>query len=205
MTIALLGSRRWLLAAGSGLMAAQLGSPALAAALAGHGPNPDLLRRATLALQRHATSITAHDVIAIADFSVPSSQPRLHLIRMAGGEAPSLLVAHGRGSDPDHSGWVKRFSNAPGSFASSAGAYLVGDLYIGKHGRSRRLTGLDPDNCNAEGRAIVVHAARYVSPEVVRQQGKLGRSEGCFAVPEADLEQILGALPQGSLLYADKA
>ena len=116
----------------------------------------------------------------------------------------ALLVAHGRGSDPDHSGWVERFSNSPGSAASSAGAYVTGDAYYGRHGLSRRLIGLDPENCNAEARAIVIHAAPYVNPQIIRERGKLGRSEGCFAFDATDLNYVLGSLGPGRMIYADK-
>src|SRR3546814_7041698 len=78
------------------------------------------------------------------------------------------------------------FSNDFGSNATSNGAYLTGDYYTGKHGRSMRLQGMDPTNCHAEARAIVVHGAWYVGPEMIREHGKLGRSEGCFAFAESD-------------------
>jgi hypothetical protein len=68
-----------------------------------------------------------------------------------------------------------------------------------------RLAGLDATNSNAESRAIVVHAAWYVSPDMARNTGKLGRSEGCFAVSSESLETVLGQLGSGRLLYADKA
>ncbi|HZZ90253.1 MAG TPA: murein L,D-transpeptidase catalytic domain family protein, partial [Caulobacteraceae bacterium] len=116
----------------------------------------------------------------------------------------SLLVAHGRGSDPEHSGWLRSFSNAPSSNATSEGDYLTGDDYIGHHGRSRRLIGLDPTNCNAEARAIVVHSAWYVGPDMVRAHGMLGRSEGCFAVSEADLPRVMDRLGRGRLLVSRK-
>ena len=165
---------------------------------------PALLRRALIALERHQASLVARDVMAIADFSAPSREPRFHLVNVASGATTTLMVAHGRGSDPGHSGWLQRFSNTPGSAASSAGAYRTGDLYVGKHGQSRRLIGLEPENNNAESRAIVIHAAWYVGPEIVRDHGKLGRSEGCFAVSERDLAMVLDRLGSGRLLYADK-
>lgn len=173
-------------------------------AAASTGPSPEIIHRAKDALQRHSQAITVRDVVAIADFSTPSAEPRLHLVSTVGGAPRTLLVAHGRGSDPDHSGWLQRFSNAPGSYASSAGAYLIGATYAGKHGPSRRLIGLDPQNCNAEARAIVIHGAPYVSAAMARDHGKIGRSEGCFAVAEADLPQVLQVLVPGAMLYADK-
>lgn len=200
-------SRRSLLGAAGALVVAPLAASMAAVPARAAQPSalkPQLLKRAMAALDRHGARIASRETIAIADYAAASAVPRFHLVDVASGRVTSLLVSHGRGSDPDHCGWVERFSNAPGSLASSSGAYAAGALYVGKHGRSRRLIGLDPDNSNAEARAIVVHAAWYVSPSMVREHGKLGRSEGCFAVSEADLEQVLARLAPGTLLYADK-
>ncbi len=142
--------------------------------------------------------------IAIADFSLPSRAPRFHLVDVASGRVSSHLVAHGRGSDPAHTGWLQRFSNAPSSHATSEGAYRTDGLYIGAHGRSIRLTGLDATNSNALSRAIVVHAAWYVSPEMARAHGVLGRSEGCFALSQASTAEVLARIGSGCLIYADK-
>lgn len=169
------------------------------------GVRPALLARARAALAQHGGKVRYHDLIAIADFSRASSLPRFHLVDMMNGRTQTLLVAHGRGSDPDHSGFVQRFSNEMNSAASSRGAFVTGDEYIGKHGRSRRLIGLDPTNDNAEPRAVVVHAAWYVGPDMVRDHGKLGRSEGCFAVSDSDLDHVLGRLGAGRMIYADKS
>ena len=163
-----------------------------------------VLARAKAALDLHGEMVRKHDRIAIVDFSLPSRVPRLDIVDLEGGRVESMLVAHGRGSDPEHSGWVERLSNEPGSLASSAGAYLTGSLYMGKHGRSRRLIGLDHGNSNAEARAIVVHGAWYVSPAMAQERGKLGRSEGCFAVDEREIDRLLDRLGEGRLLYADK-
>jgi hypothetical protein len=113
-------------------------------------------------------------------------------------------VSHGRGSDPGHSGWLKRFSNAFGSHATSDGAYLTGDYYHGKYGRSMRLHGLEDRNSNAMDRAIVVHSAWYAEPQVVNQHGKLGRSEGCFAFSTNSHREVMDRLGPGRLLYADR-
>jgi L,D-transpeptidase catalytic domain len=166
---------------------------------------PGLLRRALEALERHRTSIFHRDVIGIADFSLPSSAARFHLLNLATGGVKSHLVAHGRGSDPAHTGWLERFSNEPRSHATSAGAYRTDDLYVGGHGRSMRLEGLDASNSNAATRAIVVHGAWYVSDEMARDHGVLGRSEGCLAVAQSSLDDVLTRLGPGRLIYADKA
>jgi hypothetical protein len=39
---------------------------------------------------------------------------------------------------------------------------------------------------------------------MVREHGKLGRSEGCFAVDAAQLPQVLARLGEGRLIYADR-
>ena len=166
---------------------------------------PTLLRRALDALERHQDSISYRDFIGIVDFSLPSSAPRFHLLSLADGSVRSHLVAHGRGSDPSHTGWLERFSNEPRSNATSAGAYRTGSLYVGAHGHSMRLEGLDPTNSNALFRAIVVHGAWYVNEQVIGNSGMLGRSQGCFAVADSSFPEIMARLRPGRLIYADKA
>ena len=152
-----------------------------------------------------ATASAYRDFIGVADFSLPSRAPRFHLVNLADGSVQSHLVAHGRGSDPSHTGWLERFSNEPRSNATSAGAYRTGSLYVGAHGHSMRLEGLDPTNSNALSRAIVVHGAWYVSKAMIGFSGMLGRSQGCFAVADSSLPEIMTRLGPGRLIYADKA
>jgi hypothetical protein len=144
------------------------------------------------------------DVVALADFARPSHETRLHFVDMVGGTVRSHLVAHGRGSDPEHVGWLKQFSNHVGSFATSRGAYLTVGQYEGKYGPSMRLRGLDLDNSNAYDRAIVMHPAWYAAPDMLSKYGKLGRSEGCFAMAPEDFSMVLDHLGAGRLLYADR-
>jgi hypothetical protein len=164
----------------------------------------DIVKAARRALATHGGAAAQRDVVGVADFSPASRDPRFHLVDMANGRVSSFLVAHGRGSDPDHSGWLKRFSNEDGSNATSSGVYLTAGEYQGKHGRSMRLEGLDPTNCNAEPRAIVMHGAWYVGPQMLAEHGKLGRSEGCFAFSETDLPRVLERLGPGRLITAGK-
>jgi len=177
---------------------------ALARAESAERIDPNLLRRALDALERHRDSISFRDFIGVADFSLPSSAARFHLVNLADGSVRSHLVAHGRGSDPSHTGWLERFSNEPHSNATSAGAYRTGALYVGAHGRSMRLEGLEPTNSNALSRAIVVHGAWYVNEEMIGHTGVLGRSQGCFAVADSSLPEIMARLGPGRLIYADK-
>lgn len=165
---------------------------------------PDMMRQALAALERHGNRITRRDRMVIADFSAASGQPRFHFIDLVDGKSVSKLVAHGSGSDPSHTGFLQRFSNQDGSNASSEGAFLAADYYVGKHGRSQRLIGLDPTNNNALARAIVVHGAWYSNPEMLRTHGRLGRSQGCFAVGERELAEVFDRLGQGRMIYAAK-
>jgi L,D-transpeptidase catalytic domain len=196
-------SRRHLLGATSvGLGLAHV--PRSFAASIADSPPKMLMTRARDALSRQGGDLKHTDRIGLVDFSRASRRPRFFIVDMLSGQSTCHLVAHGRGSDPSHSGWVETFSNTPGSYASSAGAYVTGDLYSGAHGRSMRLAGLDPENDNAMARAIVVHAAWYVTPDMARAAGKLGRSEGCFAVAKESLETVLTQLGPGRLIYANK-
>jgi len=163
-----------------------------------------LIARVNAALDAHAGQIPNRDIVGVADFGRHNSLPRFHLIDLHNGLLDSFLVAHGRGSDPAHTGWLQHFSNLPGSEASSEGAYLTKDIYFGAHGRSRRLAGLDPQNDQAEPRGIVVHGAWYVNPELAAK-GAIGRSEGCFALQQDQVGQIIDRLGAGRMILAMKA
>ncbi len=165
---------------------------------------PDLMRQALAALNTHGRRVAHRDRIAIADMSAPSSQARFHLVDLVSGKSRSFLVAHGSGSDPAHTGFLKRFSNEPNSNASSEGSFVTADYYVGKHGRSQRLIGLDPTNDNALARAIVVHSAWYANRDMLRTHGMLGRSQGCFAVGEGDLSDVFAQLGAGRMIFSAK-
>jgi hypothetical protein len=177
----------------------------LARGEAPRGVRPDLYRRALAAMEWHGTRIPMRDRIVIADFTPGSARPRLQLINMEDGQVRELLVAHGIGSDPDHSGFLQRFSNVPDSECTSSGTYVTRDYYVGQHGRSQRLMGLDPTNNLAFERAIVIHAAWYANADMIEKHGKLGRSQGCFAVGETELSNLFDALGEGRMIYAGKS
>jgi hypothetical protein len=199
-------SRRWLIGAAVSGLASAVARPAFTRIVGVAAPvAPGLLRAALDALELHGDLITHRDFLGIADFSLPSSSPRFHLLNLNDGSVRSHWVAHGRGSDPAHTGWLEHFSNEPRSNATSAGAYRTEGLYLGAHGHSIRLEGLDPTNSNAAARAIVVHGAWYVSGEIIGRCGMLGRSEGCFAVSNASLDEVLTRLGPGRLIYAGRA
>jgi hypothetical protein len=163
-----------------------------------------LLARARAALDRHHGQFDLRDRVALADFSRASREFRFHIVDLISGQSWSYLVAHGKGSDPEHTGFLQRFSNDMGSLATSAGTYRTGDIYDGVHGRAMRLNGLEPTNDLADPRAIVIHGASYATEDHVAKWGKLGRSEGCFAVAPHMLDAVVTLLGPGRMLYADK-
>ena len=168
------------------------------------GVDTQLFARAKAALERHRPSLRHTDRIGIADFSSPSRDPRFHVVDLASGQVTSHRVAHGRGSDRGHTGFLENFSNDFGSNATSNGAYSTADFYHGKYGLSMRLNGLDWSNNNALGRAIVAHQAWYAEPDMIGVHGKLGRSEGCFAFGRDSHFEVMRTLGEGRMIYADK-
>ncbi len=153
-------------------------------------------------LERVGRDIWRKDIVGIADFGLHSSQRRFHFVDRANRRVASYHVSHGTGSDRDHDGWLKRWSNIEGSEATSRGAYMTRSWYTGRYGTSIRLDGLDPTNSNALPRAIVMHQASYATPEHVERWGRLGRSNGCFAMGPEQFDRALIDLAGGRLLVA---
>jgi hypothetical protein len=166
------------------------------------GIDPTLFAKAKAALDSH--KVWPRDTIGIVDFSRPSGDERFYVVDLMSGNVEAHRVAHGRGSDPDHSGFVERFSNDFGSYASSNGAYVTGDYYDGKYATSMKVRGLDWSNYNAEPRAIVIPNAWYAEDNMLPIHGKLGRSEGCFAMSRKSQYEVMKRLAGGRMIYADK-
>ena len=144
--------------------------------------------------------VSRPEVITIIDFSLPSDKERLWVLDLINRKVLfRCLVAHGRNSGEV---MAKKFSNNPGSNASSPGFYITGETYIGKHGLSLALDGLETGiNDKARARAIVMHGADYVSADFIRKYGRLGRSFGCPAVPEELSKEIIETIKGGSCLF----
>lgn len=139
---------------------------------------------------------------AIVDFGQHSKQKRLYVFDTQSDTVTQYYVAHGKGSDPDHNGIADTFSNISGSNKSSLGIYWCDKPYDGNHGLSMRLKGLEDTNSKAEARKIVFHRAEYVSDEFIEDNGKIGRSEGCFVVENTVCDALIRQLKNGSYLTA---
>lgn len=139
--------------------------------------------------------------LTVIDFSRPSTERRLWVYDL---RSRALLfeelVSHGRNSGMN---LATSFSNVAESNMSSIGLYRTAEPYIGKHGYSLRLDGLERGfNDRARARAIVIHGADYVSEAVTRAQGRLGRSLGCPAVRPEVSRKLIDAVKEGGLVFA---
>jgi hypothetical protein len=139
-------------------------------------------------------------LITIIDFSRPSTDKRLWVVDLESKEVVlNTLVAHGRNSGEL---MATRFSNKHESFQSSLGFYATGQTYLGKHGLSLTLEGLEHGiNDQASNRAIVIHGADYVSEKYLKYAGRLGRSQGCPAVSMDVYKQLIGIIKDQSCLF----
>lgn len=167
------------------------------------GLRPGVLKLAlsatTCASQRGL--VKRHDVMAVIDYSLPSSQPRLFVFDVVRQKLLFReLVAHGKTSGGNIASF---FSNSPGSLATSLGLFVTGDTYFGGNGYSLRLKGLEEGvNDMAWDRAIVLHGASYVSRAAISALGRLGRSWGCPAVRKEVAQKVIDTLRGGSPIFA---
>lgn len=139
-------------------------------------------------------------IISIADLSQSSTKKRLYVIDLVKQEIIyQTYVAHGRNSGEE---FANVFSNQPSSYMSSLGFYTTGETYTGQHGLSLRLIGEEPGfNNKAMERAIVIHGADYVKEDFIEQNGRLGRSQGCPALPVEQCPAIIETVKNGSCLF----
>ena len=138
--------------------------------------------------------------LTVIDYTLPSAQERLWVFDL---NLETIvrreLVAHGKGSGD---AMATAFSNRDGSHMSSLGLFLTDHAYIGSNGYSLRLRGLEPGvNDHAYDRAIVIHGAKYVSPEIAKT-GRVGRSWGCPAVNILVARALIDTIKDGTVLFA---
>lgn len=140
------------------------------------------------------------NILTLVDFSLSSNMKRLWVIDLDSSKVLfQTLVAHGRNTGEE---FANEFSNQAESFKSSIGFYATGEIYNGKHGLSLKLDGLEKGlNDNARERAVVVHGADYVSESFIRQNKRLGRSQGCPAIPVEMNEKIINVIKDKSCLF----
>ena len=142
--------------------------------------------------------------LAVIDYSLPSTEPRLWVFDL---DSRTLLfrelVAHGRNSGDN---FTKRFSNADESRSSSVGMYRTMSPHTGHNGYSLRMQGLEPGfNDHAIEREIVIHGAPYVSADMAKAHGRIGRigrTWGCPVVRPAVAHRLIDAMKEGQLMFS---
>lgn len=141
-----------------------------------------------------------NDILTLVDFSLSANSKRMWVIDMSTNTVLyHSLVAHGRNSGEE---FATTFSNKSESYQSSLGFYLTGETYQGKHGLSLRLDGLERGiNDKARERAVVIHGADYVSEQFIKQNKRLGRSQGCPALPVELNQEIIKTIKDKSCLF----
>ena len=140
------------------------------------------------------------ELLTIVDFSLSSTVKRLWVIDLTTNKVLfQSLVAHGRNTGEE---FANSFSNQAESYKSSLGFYATGEIYNGKHGMSLKLDGLEKGvNDHARERAVVMHGADYVSQNFINGNKRLGRSQGCPAIPVELNEKIISVIKNKSCLF----
>jgi hypothetical protein len=170
------------------------------------GLRPEVLE---LALEAYARAEDAghirRPVLTIIDYELPSYRQRLWVIDMNTGRVlHQEWVAHGMGRPRGSGGTMEEalsFSNEKGTLKSSLGLFVTAETYVGRHGYSLKLDGLEEGvNDKARERMIVLHGADYVSED--RADDRLiGRSWGCPAVRPAISKTLIDDIKEGSVLW----
>lgn len=129
------------------------------------------------------------EILTIIDFSRPSTEKRFYTVDLKNERVKyCTYVAHGRNTGQN---MATEFSNVPQSNQSSLGFYVTAETYVGSKGYSLRLDGMEASfNGNIRSRAVVVHGAEYVTKSWIQRYGRLGRSEGCPALPPAISREV---------------
>ena len=140
------------------------------------------------------------NVLTIADFSQSSKNKRLYIIDLAKMKlAFNTWVSHGKNSGGE---MATSFSNVKDSYKSTLGFMLTADTYVGGSGYSLRFNGVEPGiNDRVRFRDIIVHGSRYVNAEKAEEDGKVGNSLGCPAVPLAISRKVIDCIKGGSVYF----
>ena len=140
------------------------------------------------------------ELLTVIDFSLSSNVKRLWVIDLSTNTVLfQSLVAHGRNTGEE---FANNFSNQAESYKSSLGFYATGEIYNGKHGKSLKLDGLEKGvNDHARERAVVMHGADYVSQSFINGNKRLGRSQGCPAIPVEMNDKIINVIKNKSCLF----
>ena len=138
--------------------------------------------------------------LTIVDFTQSSKSKRMYVIDVDHKKLMfNTYVSHGMNSGVEY---ATSFSNRAESFKSSLGFFKTSKTYFGRNGLSLKITGLDKGyNDAATKRHIVLHGSDYMNPDYLAQNGEMGRSLGCAAMPTAMSPKIIKTIKNGACLF----
>jgi len=141
------------------------------------------------------------NILTIIDFTQSSRKKRFYTIDLDRKAVKfHTYVSHGKNTGEDV---AQSFSNVVHSNQSSLGFYITAETYIGSKGFSLKLDGPEKGiNDNMRERAVVIHSAEYVSERWIRNAGRLGRSQGCPALPEDLSKDIIQTIKNNTAIFA---
>lgn len=150
---------------------------------------------------RQEGKLSDKNLLSIIDFTKSSCDKRFYTIDLENKKVLfHSLVSHGRNTGEDA---ARNFSNDPNSYQSSLGFYVTGEEYVGSKGYSMRLDGTEAGiNDRLRERAVVMHDATYVSEDWVKKYGRLGRSQGCPALPQEISKQVIDTIKHRTAIFA---
>lgn len=145
--------------------------------------------------------LSDRNLVSFIDFTKPSTEKRFYTIDLDSRSVKfHSLVSHGRNTGEN---MATSFSNRQHSNQSSLGFYVTGETYVGSKGYSMRLDGVDGKyNSNMRNRAVVMHDAEYVSQGWITKYGRLGRSQGCPALPKAISKKVIDTIKDKTVIFA---
>jgi hypothetical protein len=141
------------------------------------------------------------NLLTIIDFTQSSRNKRFYTIDLDRKAVKyHTYVSHGKNTGED---MAESFSNIVHSNQSSLGFYVTAETYIGSKGFSLKLDGPETGvNDNVRERAVVIHGAAYVSERWIRAAGRLGRSQGCPALPQGLCKDIIQTIKNNTAIFA---
>jgi hypothetical protein len=140
-------------------------------------------------------------LLTIIDFTKSSNAKRFYTIDLKNLVVKfHTYVSHGKNTGEV---MAKSFSNTVHSNQSSLGFYVTAETYVGSKGYSLKLDGVEKGyNDKLRERAVVMHNADYVSENWIRKYGRLGRSQGCPALPNEIGKKVIDTIKNHTVIFA---
>lgn len=140
-------------------------------------------------------------LLTLIDFTQSSCDKRFYTLDLDSMDVLfNTYVAHGRNTGGN---FASSFSNISGSNQTSLGFFVTAETYVGSKGYSMRMDGKEVGiNDKVRERAVVMHNAKYVSEDWINKYGRLGRSQGCPALPEGISREVIDSIKNGTVMFA---